>query len=479
MQRKFFSNLIWLIFFNLLIKPYAIFGIDAEVQNRVGTETYGMYFTLLNFTLLFNILLDLGITNYNTRYVAQYPRLVKRYFGNMLSLKLILFLLYSIFTLLIAYFFGVKQVHYWFVILLIVNQFLINMLQFLRSYFAGLLLFKWDIFLSVLDRIVMIAVVSVLLYAPWFEHQFKIEWFIYAQLFSFGLSVFVAFVLVMWKVGIPRFQIGKLLSYAILKKSFPFALLVLLMMLYSRMDALMLERLHVHGHKQVGLYAQSYRMLDASLMFIMMFSSLLYPIFSRMIKERSDVKPLLTASSKLVFAFTSILSITCGGFAWFILKSIYDHDVDLAVPTFRMLMLSVVPTAMVLILGTYLTANGSLKKLNIFSFVGLVLNIVFNFILIPKHGSFGAAVSTLIGQSMILVLYLISIWKMIDFQFKWNETLRFVVYVGLLGASYLLSFMVKNQFLQLIGFVILAGTFGLLVGMIPLKSIVHSLKNEK
>jgi O-antigen/teichoic acid export membrane protein len=479
MQKKFFSNLIWLIFFNLLIKPYAIFGIDAEVQNRVGTETYGMYFTLLNFTLLFNILLDFGITNYNTRYVAQYPLLVKRYIGNMLSLKVILFLIYSVFTLIIALVFGVKAQQYWFIILLIINQFFISMLQFLRSYFAGLLLFKWDIFLSILDRIVMIGVVSVLLYAPWLEHQFKIEWFIYAQLFSFGLSVFVAFVLVLWKVGIPRFQIGKLLSYAILKKSFPFALLVLLMMLYSRMDALMLERLHVYGHKQVGLYAQSYRMLDASLMFIMMFSNLLYPIFSRMIKERSDVKPLLTSSSKLVFAFTSILSITCGGFAWFILKSIYDHDVDLAVPTFRMLMLSVVPTAMVLILGTYLTANGSLKKLNIFSFVGLVLNIVFNFILIPKHGSFGAAVSTLIGQSMILVLYLISIWKMIDFQFKWNEALRFVVYVGLLGASYLLSFMVKNQFLQLTGFVILAGTIGLLVGMIPLKSIVHSLKNEK
>ena len=122
MQKKFFSNLIWLIFFNLLIKPYAIFGIDAEVQNRVGTETYGMYFTLLNFTLLFNILLDVGITNYNTRYVAQYPLLVKRYIGNMLSLKLILFLIYSVFTLFIAFVFGVKAQYYWFVLLLIINQ---------------------------------------------------------------------------------------------------------------------------------------------------------------------------------------------------------------------------------------------------------------------------------------------------------------------------------------------------------------------
>ncbi|MEN9446635.1 MAG: hypothetical protein RL728_1147, partial [Bacteroidota bacterium] len=169
MQKKFFSNLIWLIFFNLLIKPYAIFGIDAEVQNRVGTETYGMYFTLLNFTLLFNILLDVGITNYNTRYVAQYPLLVKRYIGNMLSLKVILFLIYSVFTLFIAFVFGVKAQQYWFVLLLIINQFLISMLQFLRSYFAGLLLFKWDIFLSILDRIVLILVVSILLYAPHFK----------------------------------------------------------------------------------------------------------------------------------------------------------------------------------------------------------------------------------------------------------------------------------------------------------------------
>jgi O-antigen/teichoic acid export membrane protein len=478
MQKKFFSNLIWLIFFNLLIKPYAIFGIDAEVQNRVGTETYGMYFSLLNFTLLFNILLDIGITNYNTRYVAQHPLLVKRYIGNMLSLKVLMFLMYAVFTVCISIIFGVSKDQYWFVFLLIINQFFISMLQFLRSYFAGLLLFKWDIFLSILDRIVLIVLVSFLLYAPWFKHSFKIEWFIYAQLASFGLSVFVAFILVLWKVGIPRFHISKLLSLAIIKKSLPYALLVLLMMLYSRMDALMLERLHPHGHKQVGVYAQSFRMVEASLMFIMLFSNLLFPIFSRMLKEKSDVKPLLISSSKLVFAFTSILSVTSDVFAWYILNAIYDHDVDMAVPTFRMLMLSVVPTSMVLIFGTLLTANGSLKKLNIFSFVGLVLNILFNFILIPKHGSFGAAVSTLIGQSMILILYILSIWKLVRFEFKFSELVRFLIYAVLLGSSVGIIFMGQNQFLQLAGFVILAGIIGLLVGMIPIKAIVHSLKNE-
>ena len=53
-----------MVVLNLLVKPIAIFGIDAEVQDRVGTEDYGLYFALLNFSFLFNILLDFGINNF-------------------------------------------------------------------------------------------------------------------------------------------------------------------------------------------------------------------------------------------------------------------------------------------------------------------------------------------------------------------------------------------------------------------------------
>ena len=67
MQKKFLQNLIVMVVLNLLIKPYSIFFIDAEVQNRVGTSEYGFYFTLLNFSYLFNILLDIGTTNYNVK----------------------------------------------------------------------------------------------------------------------------------------------------------------------------------------------------------------------------------------------------------------------------------------------------------------------------------------------------------------------------------------------------------------------------
>ena len=53
MQRKFLTNLLFLIFVNVLIKPFYIFGIDRTVQVTVGTADYGLYAVLYNFSILY------------------------------------------------------------------------------------------------------------------------------------------------------------------------------------------------------------------------------------------------------------------------------------------------------------------------------------------------------------------------------------------------------------------------------------------
>jgi O-antigen/teichoic acid export membrane protein len=471
-----------MVFFNVLIKPYAIFGIDAEVQNRVGTESYGLYFTMLNFSYLFNIVLDLGITNYNIKNVAQHPTLVKRYIGNILSLRIALFVLYVVLSLLLALVLGYDATQFWFVYVLIFNQFLISVLLYFRSYFAGLLLFKWDIFLSILDRILLITFVSFLLYAPLFEGRFDIKWFALAQTISFLISVFVAIFLVFYKIGIPRLHWGKAFNTVILKKSFPYALLILLMMMYTRIDAMMIERLHIHGNKQVGIYAQAFRMLDASLMFIMLFTGLLFPLFSRILKEKLSVVPLLDTASRLLVSFTSIMAFSCFAFAYFILDSIYIHDIVYVVPTFQLLMLSLIPTAVILVYGTLMTANGNLFYLNILSGIGLLLNILLNVLFIPKHGAFGAAVATFSTQLLIAICYFFFVWKQFSLQFKWKEFFRYTTYLGWCGISLLLvswyAFPFWNKIENVFLFVGLLVLGMFLLGLIPIKQIVKSLKNN-
>ena len=87
MNREFFINVLFLIFVNLLIKPFYIFGIDRTVQNTVAPGDYGIYFALFNFTFLFQIINDFGIQNFNNRNIAQYNQLLDKYFRLLQELQ--------------------------------------------------------------------------------------------------------------------------------------------------------------------------------------------------------------------------------------------------------------------------------------------------------------------------------------------------------------------------------------------------------
>ena len=61
-------------------------------------------------------------------------------------------------------------------------------------------------------------------------------------------------------------------------------------------------------------------------------------------------------------------------------------------------------------LGTLLTANGSLRQLNYLAFGCLILNIILNFVLIPTYKAYGAALASLftnglnaLGQVLIVM----------------------------------------------------------------------------
>ena len=112
MQKKFLANLALLLFLNLLIKPFCIFGIDRTVQNTVGLEDYGFYFTIFNFAFLFYILLDAGITNFNNRNIAQHVHLLNKHFSSMVILKFMLCAVYVAVTFIVARIIGYEATAY-------------------------------------------------------------------------------------------------------------------------------------------------------------------------------------------------------------------------------------------------------------------------------------------------------------------------------------------------------------------------------
>lgn len=471
MQRIFFSGLFITLLLNILIKPLALFGIDAVVQNRVGPNDYGTYFSLLNLSILFNIVLDIGINNYTTKKVAQDPKKAADYFGKVMVLRLILFVIYTLFTLSIGYVIGYGEKQFLMLAFLMFNQLLIMIIQFSRSYFSGFHLFKTDAVISVLDKSLLIILCGFVLYAPITNESFEIFWFIGIQTVCYLITVFVALFLLLRKINAKDFFLDLSFSSDLIKKSIPYAILILLMILYTRSDSVILERLHPNGQFQTGIYAQGFRLLDALYMFGMVFVGVLYPMFSRQIKKaKHEVFPLLNTAGNLLMGGSIFVVITLLFNAESILSLIYNQNIHEAALSFRWLMIGFIGISLNFIFGTLLTANGSLKQLCYISIIAIIINITLNLILIPNLGAEGAAISMLITQGMVAISQFVLAKSIINFPIKLKIVLSYIVFIGLLLSVSLLF--IDNPFL--IGIQLLIGIPGLFI----LKFIdINELKN--
>jgi hypothetical protein len=110
-------------------------------------------------------------------------------------------IVYAVFSLVVAAIIGYGKVQMHLLFFLIFNQFLISFTLYLRSNISGLHLFRTDSLLSVLDRSLMIAICSVLLFSDSLKSYFTIEWFVYAQTAAYLLTSVITFVIVLHKSG--------------------------------------------------------------------------------------------------------------------------------------------------------------------------------------------------------------------------------------------------------------------------------------
>jgi len=438
MQKKFISNLALMVLLNLLVKPVAIFGIDAKVQDIVGDD-YGTYFALLNFSFLFNILLDFGINNFTTKNVAQHPQMASKYLGKVLGFRFMLFLLYAVVSYTIALVLQWNSYELFLLSFLVFNQFLITLIAYTRSYFGGALMFKTDAVISVLDRFLLIVFCGILLWLPSTNKAFQIEWFIWIQTGCYFVTLLVAVILLFTKFGVPKLKVQPAFSYSIVRQSFPYALLIFLMMIYTRIDSVMVERLHINGKEEAGYYALGFRLINAFFMFAMIFSSLLLPIFSRMFQKLEDVRPLLKTSAKLLIGGAILLSIVSYFNSKYVLGLIYKNNVEESYQSFQLLMFSFIGMCATILYGTLLTARGNMRFLNSISTIGIVVNITINAFLIPDYGAKGAAVATVITQSLISGIQFVYSVRVLKVPFPLLDVALFTLYIGsLIGIGYFL-----------------------------------------
>ena len=414
LNKAFARNIALLLVVNLIIKPIYIIGIDAQVQNMLGENQYGLYFGLFNFCMLFQIILDPGILNYNSQLVSKNTGDVENIFKQIFGSKIILVFLYAVAVLLGSLLMGFPGTYYQYfpgiLMILILNSFLL----YLRTHFAALGRYHYEGWFSGLDKFLMILILGYFLYV---KKEISIHGFINAQIVALVLSclVFVISLKGMFRMGISISLSG---TKALVRKTLPYALVLLLMTMYTRIDGVMLERLLDDEAYSAGLYARSFRLLDAANMIGILFASLMLPMFSKLIDKKDKLISLVEEVSKPLFLICLMVCFVSWFYGEEIFDVIYINNTEQHYRVFRYLMLGFFAMGMANIFGCLFLASEDLKSINILFTVGIILNVSANVLLIPEQQAFGAVIATLVTQFFVFAGLIILAFRKFTLRFS-------------------------------------------------------------
>lgn len=446
---NFIKNLSFLVLLNLAIKPIWILGIDRYVQNTVGTQLYGAYFSLFNYAFIFTALLDFGLNNYANRTIAQKPEHISLYLPNIFILKIFFSLLYVIVCFIGSYLLNYDSLQIQWLIFIVINQILASFLLFFRTNLNALQFFKADGILSVLDRLLTI-LFCVLLISTISSSNFGIYQFIYTQTVAYLIALIAAIFWLYKKIN-STFLLQKIsweFIKKIVKESYLYASLALLMAVYTRIDAVMLEyMLPTTNHTntiQSGIYAAAYRLLDAFNTVGIQFAALLLPMFAHTLAQKQVPTQLLKVSTQLLWVISVTTTCVCIVYAPAIMQLFYHHTTSTQNQVFVWLIPAFICISMVYIYGTFVTACGKVGFINLIASIGAILNLVLNYFLIPLHGALGASIATVITQFFIASAYFLWAIKNNYLQIPFSFAFKLFIYIPLCVACIYFSTLIPS-----------------------------------
>lgn len=193
-------------------------------------------------------------------------------------------------------------------------------------------------------------------------------------------------------------------AVAFARAGLPFSIFTTLLILYVQTNTILLG--FIRGDEAVGLYTSGFRFVSALGMAATSLTDALFPAIARL-DSRADAE-VLRAACLRVCRYLLIFSVGAGtflfAFAPFLMRVVYGPSFGPAVLSLRIMAFTVplayLNTAFASFLFSRDDEKGSVRRMTIL--MGFVLAL--NFLLLPKWGHLGAAVTTLVPEMVALLL---------------------------------------------------------------------------
>jgi O-antigen/teichoic acid export membrane protein len=142
-------------------------------------------------------------------------------------------------------------------------------------------------------------------------------------------------------------------------------------------------------------------------------------------------------------------------------------------------MFGFIPITTTYIFGTLLTANGSIRELNIMAAVGMVLNITLNLIVIPRYEALGAAFVSLSTQTVTAIAQVFIAVRIFNLKVRWDIIIRVMAYIAFLIIAGVLSRMIDVPLVGYVTMLVLSVTGAFIVKLVDLRKLYELILSRE
>jgi O-antigen/teichoic acid export membrane protein len=424
LKKKFIFNTA-IISASKVIESIISFLIVILISRELGSVGLGQYSFVFSFVGLFFIFSDWGLSTMMIKDLSKDFSKVNKYVSNILSLQLILTSLSFLIYFITLFFIGQSEL-FWTLVIVGAIQFVIIISTMgyciLTIKTQGL---KLSI-ISLTERI--IALIGAFFVLTFYKSLFL---FILVLLLS---AIIRAIVTYLFSMKYFKFRISLNLKFlwSLMKKGFPFVLILTFGLVYARIDTVMLG--FMKSYQVVGWYNAGYKLIDVLTIIPTLLLTFGFPMLSKLFsKDKKNAKFLF--ENMLYYSLIIVLPISVG--IYFvgdrILEFVYGFGSIESFYAFRILGIALIFIYLSTIMG-YMIASADKQK--IFAWIGgigALINIILNIILIPKYSLYGAAIATLITYFIMGVLMYFYIRKeFFKFKVRFISSLVGVIVMGLI-----------------------------------------------
>ena len=143
------------------------------------------------------------------------------------------------------------------------------------------------------------------------------------------------------------------------------------------------------------------------------------------------------------------------------------------------LMFGFIAVSGIYVFGTLLTANGSLKQLNIIAGSAIALNLIFNIILIPQIQAVGSAYASLSAQAISVILQALIVRRIFKFNMNFNYLFSLVAFAaGVTLAGYFTSSFAYNWIINLAIMLLISFLLAWILRLLSIRDFIRIIKTR-